>query len=86
MIKICQDLSEIAEMSNLLQNELEQIENMRRIKDYKTMSKEELLIAVLKLEQIRAELYKSKSNNSKIEEVGKVFNKIRNKLPKLEIK
>ena len=86
MIKICQDSSEFTEMSNLLQNELEQIEKMRRIKDYKTMSKQELLIALSKLEQSRGELYKSKSNNSKIEEVGKVLNKIRNKLPKLEIK
>ena len=73
-------------MSNSLQNELEQIAKMRRIKDYKNMSKEELLIALLKSEQRRAELYKRKSNNSEIEEARKTFNEIRNKLLKLEIK
>ena len=55
---------------------------MRRIKDYKIMSKEELLIALLKSEQIRVELYKSKSNNAEIEKIRKMFNEIRNKLSK----
>ena len=73
-------------MSNSSQNELEQIAKMRRIKDYKNMSKEELLIALLKSGQRRAELYKRKSNNSEIEEARKTFNEIRNKLLKSEIK
>ena len=47
---------------------------MRRIKNYKHMSKEDLLIALLKSEQSLAELYKSKSNNAKIEETKKGFN------------
>ena len=38
----------IPKMSNLLQNELEQIAKMRRIKEYKNISKEKLLIALLK--------------------------------------
>ena len=46
---------------------------MRRIKNYKNMSKEELLIALLKSEQSLAELYKSKSNNAEIEETKKIF-------------
>ena len=54
------ELEQIIKMWNLLQNELEQIAKMRRIKNYKNMSKEELLIGLLKSEQSRAELYKSK--------------------------
>ena len=47
---------------------------------------EELLIALLKSEQSHAELYKSKSNNTEIEETIKIFNEIRNKLSKSKIK
>ena len=51
-------------MKNLPQNELDQIAKMRRIKNYKNMSREELLIALLKSEQSHAELYESKSNDT----------------------
>ena len=47
-------------MQNRSQNELEQIAKMRRIKNYKTMSREELLIALLKSEQSHAELCRIK--------------------------
>ena len=67
-------LERIAEIQNLSQSELEQIAKMRRIKNYKNMSKEDLLIALLKSEQSLAELCKSKSNNAKIEETKKGFN------------
>ena len=50
------------------------------------MSEEELLIALLKLGQSLAELYKSKSNNAEMEETKKFFNELRNKLLKLIIK
>ena len=40
------DLEQITKMLNLSQNELEQIAKMRRIKAYKNMSKEGLLIRV----------------------------------------
>ena len=49
------------------------------------MSKEELLIALLKSKQSHAELYKSKSNNTEIEETRKIFNEIRNKFSKSTI-
>ena len=42
------DLDQIPKMQHLLRNELEQIAKMRRIKKYKNMSKEGLLIALLK--------------------------------------
>ena len=50
------------------------------------MSREELLIALLKSKQSRAELYKSKPNNAEIEETRKFFNEIRNKFSKSTIK
>ena len=62
------ELEQITKMQKLSQNGLEQIAKMRRIKNYKSMSKEELLVALLKSKQSHAELYKSKSNNVEIEE------------------
>ena len=58
-------------MQNLSRNELEQIAKKRGIKKYKNMSKEELLISLLKSEQSIAELRKSKSNSIGIEEIKK---------------
>ena len=67
-------------MLNLTQNELEQIAEMRRIKNYKNMLKEEFTL--LKLKQSLAELYKSKSYNAQIEETKNFFNELRNKFSK----
>ena len=50
------------------------------------MSKEELLISLLKSEQSHEEIYKSKSNNAEIEETKKIFGEIRDKLKKSRIK
>ena len=59
-------------MQNLSRNELEQIAKKRGgIKKYKNMSKEELLISLLKPEQSIAELRKNKSNSIGIEEIKK---------------
>ena len=62
------ELEQITKMLNLSQNKLEQIAKMRRIKTYKNVTKEGLLIAPLKSEHSPAELYRSKSNNAEIEE------------------
>ena len=80
------NLSKSKKKSNLLRNELEQIAKMRRIKNHNNMSREELLIALLKSKQSHAELYKSKSNNTEIEETRKIFNEIRKKFSKSKIK
>ena len=50
------ELEQITKMMNLSQNELEQIAKMRHIKNYRNMSKEELLITFLKPEHSQAEL------------------------------
>ena len=73
-------------MQNSSQNELEQIAKKRSIKNYSNMSREGLLIALLKSKQSHAELYKSKSNNAEIEETRKFFDEIRNKFSKSVIK
>ena len=64
-------LMQITKMQNLSQNELEQIAKTRRIKNYKNMSKEELLISLLKSDQSIAEFCKTKSSNVEIEEIKK---------------
>ena len=50
------------------------------------MSKEELLISLLKSEQSIAELCQSKFNNAEIEEIKKKFNALRNNFSKEKIK
>ena len=60
-------------MVKLTTNELRLVARKRGIKNYKNMSKEGLLIALLKLEQSLAELRKSKSNSAKIEETKNLF-------------
>ena len=80
------ELKQITKMQNLSQNELEQIAEMRRIKNYKNMSREELLISLLKSDQSIAELRRSKDNNAEIEETKKSFNELRNRLSKEKIK
>ena len=59
-------LDRIAKIQNLSQNESDQITKMRRIKNYKNMSKEELLIALLRWEQSLAGLYNKAEETKKI--------------------
>ena len=73
-------------MLNLSQNELEQIAKMRHIKNYKNMSKEDLLIALLKSERSLGELYKSKSNIAETGETKNFFDKLRDKFSRSKIK
>ena len=79
------ELEQITEMNNLSKNKLEQIAKNRRIKNYKNMLKEDLLIAFLKSNQSHAELRKSEDNNLEIGETKKLFNKLRNNFSKKEI-
>ena len=79
------EIKQIMKMQNLSRNELEQIANKRGIKKYKNMSKEVLLISLLKSQQSITELRKSKSNSIKIEEIKK-FNVLRNNFSREKIK
>ena len=80
------ELKQFTKMQNLSKNELEQIAKTRDIKNYKNMSKEELLISLLKSEQSVAGFCKTKSSNAEIEEITKKFNALRNNFSKEKIK
>ena len=79
------ELEQIARMNNLPQNKLEQIAKKRGIKKYMNMSKEGLLISILKSGQSIAELRKSKSNSIETEEIKNKFNVLRNNFSEEEI-
>ena len=81
------EFQQITEMNNLSKNKLKQITKTRRIKNYKDMSKEDLLIVLLKSNQNHTELHsRSEDNNTEIEETKKIFNELRNNFSKEEIK
>ena len=67
-------------MHNLQQNKLAKIVKTRNIEDYKNISKENLLIALVKSNQNITELRRSKDNNSVIEEIRKIFNEQKNNI------
>ena len=56
---------QITKMHNQLQNELEQIAKIKRIKNYGRMSKEELIIALLKSKRSIAEDFNNNLDNDK---------------------
>ena len=80
------DLEQIERMNNFLEKKLKQIAKARHIKNYKDLSKEDLLIALLKSNKSHTKLRKSKDNNTEIGETKKIFNELRNNFSKEEIK
>ena len=80
------ELEQIERMNNLLLNKLKQIAKIRHIKNYEDMSKEDLLIALLKSNKSHTELRKSQCNNEERGETKKLFNELRNNFSKEEIK
>ena len=80
------ELEQIERMNNLLLNKLKQIAKIRHIKNYEDMSKEDLLIALLKSNKSHTELRKSQYNNEERGETKKLFNELRNNFSKEEIK
>ena len=78
-------------MQNLSQNELNQIaemrgqswdEKIRRIKNYEEMSREELIISLLKSKQSIAELFNNNLDDDKISDIRRILNRLRDILPK----
>ena len=81
------DLKKIERMNNLLLNELNRIAIARNINNYKDMSKEDLLIALLKSNPSHTELLKiDDDSNTEIREIKKLFNNLRNNFSREEIK
>ena len=71
-------------MLNLSLNELKQIAKMRRIKGYKSMSKEKLLSALDK--SIESAGSRNNFNNARIRKIREDFNKLRDRFLKPKIK
>ena len=59
------ELNQIAEMLNQSRDELERIAKIRKIKNYEEISKEELIISLLKSKQSIAELFNNNLFNNK---------------------
>ena len=72
-------------MNNLSINALKQMAMVRRIKNYKDMSREDLLIALLKSNHSHTELLKINDSNTETGETKKLFNNLRNNFSREEI-
>ena len=79
------NLKKIETMNNLSLNAFEQMAMARHIKNYTDMSKEDLLIALLKSDQSYTELLKIDNSNTEIGETKKLFNNLRNNFLREEI-
>ena len=77
------ELNQIAEMRDQSRDELERIAKIRRIKNYEEMSKEELIISLLKLKQSIAELFNNKLDDDKISDIRKIPNILKDIIPKI---
>ena len=78
------EFKKIERMNNLLINTLKQIVITRNIKNYEDMSKEQLLIALLKSNKSHTELLKDNDSNTEIGETKKLFNKLRSNFSREE--
>ena len=68
--------------SDQSRDELEQIAKIRRIKNYEEMSKEELIISLLKSKQSIAKLFNNNLDYDKISDIKRILNRLRDILPK----
>ena len=71
------ELNQIAEMRDQSRDELERIAKIRRIKSYEEMSKEELIISILKSKQSVAELLNNNLDDDKTSDIRRILNRIR---------
>ena len=74
------ELNQIAEMRSQSRDELEQIAKMR-IKNYDEMSKEKLIIYILKSKQSIAELFNNNLDDGEISDIKRIVNRLRDILP-----
>ena len=75
------EFNQIAEMRGQSRDELEQIAKIRRIKNYEEMSKEELIISLLKSKQSIAKLFHNNLDDDKISDIKKILSKLTDILP-----
>ena len=71
------EFNQIEEMRDQSRDELEQIAKIRRIKNYEEMSKEELIISLLKSKQSIAQLFNNNLYDNKISDIRRILNRLR---------
>ena len=76
------ELNQVAEMRGQSRDELERVAKIRRIWKYEELSKEELIIYLLKSKQGIAELFNNNLDNDKISDIRRILNRLRDILPK----
>ena len=83
------ELNQIEEIRDQSRGEFERIAKIRRIKNYEEMSKEELIISLLKSKQSIVEFLNNNNNNNnnslydnKISDIRRILNRLRDILPK----
>ena len=69
-------------MRDQSRDELERIAKIRRIKNYEEMSKEELIISLLKSKQSIAEFFINNLDDNKISDIRKTFNRLIDIVPR----
>ena len=70
-------------MHDQSRDELERIAKVRTIKNYEEMSKEELIIPLLKSKQSIAELFNNNNlDDNKTSDIRRILNRLRDILPK----
>ena len=74
------EFDQIAFTCGLSRDEFEQIAEIRRIKNYEDMKKEDLIISLLKSKESIAELFNGNSNE--ISDIRRILNRLRDILPK----
>ena len=74
--------NQIAEMRGQSQDELERIAKIRGIKNYEEMTKEELIISLLKSKQSIAEFFNNNLYDNKISDIRRIVNRLWDILPK----
>ena len=79
------ELEKIEKMNNLLLNVLEQMAIARHVKNYRGMSREDLLITLLKSNHSHTELLRINDSNTEIGETKQLFNNLRNNFSREEI-
>ena len=68
------EFNQIAEMRGQSRDELKRIAKIRKIKNYEEMSKEELIISLLKSKQSIAELFNNNNiNDNKINDIRRIL-------------
>ena len=70
------ELNQIAEMRRQSRDKLERISKIGRNKSYKEMSKEDLIISLLKSKQSIAKLFNNNLDDDKVGDRGGILNRL----------